>query len=517
MKRLLLTIACAFSLNSYSQNQTIQWQNIIAGEEMEHPGKMIQSTTGSYFSVGATSSTIGDLAPYKGFYDAWIVKIDANGNFEWKKNFGGSNVDILTDIIQTNDGNYIAVGHSGSSDGDLSTNTYSADPRGALLIKFDDAGTILWQKRVGGGNELNTRVIESPNGELNVFANSTSNGLDILSHYGTSSTSDIVYFRLTSTGTVIEQKTYGGSEDEYLTSVSATNDGGFVVLANSSSSDYDISQHVGTHTMNAWVFKIDSNKSLVWDKSYMINGLGKPNNILALSNGHVIFSFLDNEGMGNLYTDGIVTLLNAQGNLVWQKSMGGAKHDNINDFIEVAPNHIALLGSTSSNDSIVVNDIPGEPVWLLEIDSLGTINWQNTYGGTMGETAANFVKTSDGGFAISANTRSHDFDVINPNYWNCMCTDAWLFKLSPLSVGITENKQTDLFSLYPNPAHDFIHVNASQTLQNESYVLVNTLGQTVLSGKLEGQDHTIDIQTLTPGFYSLQVGVNKQSYKIIKE
>jgi capsular polysaccharide biosynthesis protein len=44
---------------------------------------------------------------------------------------------------------------------------------------------------------------------------------------------------------------------------------------------------------------------------------------------------------------------------------------------------------------------------------------------------------------------------------------------------------TNTLSIYPNPANDIIHVNTSTSLTNESYSIVNTLGQTILNGKLE--------------------------------
>ena len=519
MKTLLLTIASVFVLNTYAQSSDIQWQNIIAGNDMESPGKIIQSTNGSYFSVGATTSSIGDLAPYKGNWDAWITKIDANGNFLWKKNLGGSNADLLTSIIQTSDGNYIAAGGSGSQDGDLTGIPFNSTKFG-WLVKFDNNGTVLWHKKFGGSyTETGTIIKESVNGDLHVFTTSYSNNMDVQTHYGSTSTSDISYFKFSPTGTLLFQKTFGGSEEERLGGVTETSDGGFVVVASSYSNDHDISQHVGsTGDMNAWVFKMDANNNISWEKSFWMDGYGQTYNVRELSNGHIIFSFINKYMLNNQPTDGILITLNAQGNLVRQKTIGGAKYDDITDIIEVSPNHIVLLGYTNSNDSVVTSNTANiNPVWILEIDSLANINWQKTYGGTGGESAYSFFHTNDNGFVISANTRSHDMDVINPNYWNCMCTDVWLFKINPFTVGIHETQITNSFSIYPNPANDIIHFNTSTSLVNESYAIINTLGQTVLNGKLENERSTIDVQTLQAGIYFLQIGSKQmQSYKIIK-
>lgn len=521
MKTLFFTIASVFVLNIYSQSSDIQWQKTIAGNDMDNPGKMIQSTNGNYFSVGATTSSIGDLAPYKGNWDAWITKIDVNGNFVWKKNIGGSNTDILNDIIQTNDGNFIAVGGSSSTDEDLTGVTFNNTKFG-WLVKFDANGNILWHKKFGGsGTETGTLIKESANGELHIFTTSYSNNLDVQTHYGTTTTSDISYFKFSSTGTLLFQKTFGGSEEERLSGITVTSDGGFVVVASSYSNDYDISQHVGTIAdKNTWIFKIDGNQNIIWEKSFLIDGYGATYNVKELSNSHIMFSYQNHLFYdGSSHLDAMLITLDAQGNLVRQKSIGGAKHDDIVDILEMSPNHIMLLGCTNSNDSIVTSN-PGNtnPVWILEIDSLSNINWQKAYGGSISEYGTNFFKTNDNSLVITANTRSHDLDVINNNYWNCMCYDVWLFKLTPSSVtGIEETILSNTFSIYPNPANDIIHVNTYTNLINESYTITNTLGQTILDGELENEHSTINIQSLSSGIYFLQLGDKRTlSYKIIK-
>src|SRR5690606_10109952 len=53
-----------------------------------------------------------------GNYDVWVVKTDTGGNKQWEKTFGGTAHDEARDIQPTNDGGYIIVGETESSDGD---------------------------------------------------------------------------------------------------------------------------------------------------------------------------------------------------------------------------------------------------------------------------------------------------------------------------------------------------------------------------------------------------------------
>ena len=511
MKTTLLTIASAFALNMYSQAPTIEWNNILGGNGEDYSAKTIQTTQGNYISVGVTTSTVGELPNYYGNWDSWITKTDPNGNFIWKKNIGGSQDDHIFDVIQSNDNNFIACGYSSSSDGDLTSIPFSNDSSGLWIVKFDGNGTIVWQIRTGGkGAFFNSKIIESPNGQLNIFTRAYAQSSIVPIHYGSSNKSDIVYFLLSSGGSIIQQKTFGGSEDESLTDVSATNDGGFVVLTTSYSNDYDISNHIDSiYNPNSWVFKIDAIGSLQWEKSFINYSLGSDNRaIKSLNNGNIIFTYAKDSLMQGSATDGTVIMIDSLGNFIWKKDFGGSSYDMISEIVEYGTNEILLIGRTGSNE-LIVNSTNGG-IWLVDIDMQGNTQWQNTYdfNGVYGA-GYKAEKTSDNGFILATSRQS-----IN---WGC-CPDATNIKFSGLSVGIQENQLiNNSLSLYPNPANDIIHISTIESLNNESYHLINTLGQDVLSGKLTGQSTSIDFHELSSGYYTLQIG-NKQtqSYKVIK-
>ena len=64
--------------------------------------------------------------------DAWVFKINAQGNIKWQTSVGGSNVDLLMGITELNSGSIIAVGNTNSSDIDISENKGFSD---VLIIK----------------------------------------------------------------------------------------------------------------------------------------------------------------------------------------------------------------------------------------------------------------------------------------------------------------------------------------------------------------------------------------------
>ena len=126
----------------------IVWQKCMGGSKEDEVTNIQQTADGGFIASVSSSSANGDFSVNKGIYDSWIVKMNSTGTVEWKKNLGGSKVDIIEYLHQTTDGGYIAAGYSESEDGDL-TGLHIGD-YDFWLIKLNSTGTITWQKCLGG-------------------------------------------------------------------------------------------------------------------------------------------------------------------------------------------------------------------------------------------------------------------------------------------------------------------------------------------------------------------------------
>ena len=95
---------------------TRQWDKTFGGSSDDRLSSLQQTSDGGYFLGGYSRSGIsGDKTEgSKGFYDYWIVKVDASGNKQWNKTLGGSSPDELTSLQQTSDGGYLLGGYSTS-------------------------------------------------------------------------------------------------------------------------------------------------------------------------------------------------------------------------------------------------------------------------------------------------------------------------------------------------------------------------------------------------------------------
>jgi hypothetical protein len=86
------------------------------------------------------------------------------------------------------------------------------------------------------------------------------------------------------------------------------------------------------------------------------------------------------------------------------------------------------------------------------------------------------------------------------------------------NVGIHEMAQHNLFSVFPNPAHNVINVKADHKLIGSVFTIYDNTGKAVQSGKINAANTSIELSNLSSGFYMFSVGENrKQSFKIIKE
>ncbi len=103
--------------------------------------------------------------------------------------------------------------------------------------------------------------------------------------------------------------------------------------------------------------------------------------------------------------------------------------------------------------------------------------------------------------------------------WNRALTQEEITSLySGSSADIKELSQSNLFSVFPNPAQSVINVNIEANLVGSVFTIYDNTGKAVKTGKLNSSNTTIDVNDLSGGIYSFSVGGNsKQTFKVIKE
>lgn len=111
--------------------------------------------------------------------------------------------------------------------------------------------------------------------------------------------------------------------------------------------------------------------------------------------------------------------------LLWSKTLGGTKYDNP-VFIQEEDDGYLIAGTTESSDNDVPNNKGEFDIWLIKLDINGDIVWNKTYGGAGTEFINDIVKLENGDYIVGATTFSNGGDV----YWNYGQADMWVFRLN---------------------------------------------------------------------------------------
>jgi hypothetical protein len=222
------------------------WNKTFGGTGEDWFTSAVKSNDGGYVLTGYSNSSDGDIGQTKGNYDGWIMKIDASGNKGWSITFGGSNEDYLKSVIQTNDGGYIAVGYTKSTDGDITQNKGGYDE---WLVKLDAEGSKQWIKTYGGANEeYVTSIVPTRDGNFLTMGYSNSTTGDV---FRPNNNFSAWLLKFDNGGNKVAASTYGYAAlyDNFTNNLITTQDGGFMLAGYS---------YVETRGYDAWLVKIDA-------------------------------------------------------------------------------------------------------------------------------------------------------------------------------------------------------------------------------------------------------------------
>lgn len=127
-----------------------QWRNNYGGGNGADGSGIIQLDDGNFFITGYT--TIGDD------FQVYLIKVDSSGNLIWEKNYGGADYDMGSSIAKTQDGNLLISGYTASK---------GAGARDGYILKLDTDGNLIWDKTYGmEKSDQFSGVVETPNGEI---------------------------------------------------------------------------------------------------------------------------------------------------------------------------------------------------------------------------------------------------------------------------------------------------------------------------------------------------------------
>ena len=218
---------------------------------------------------------------------------------------------------------------------------------------------------------------------------------------------DAWVLKLDSIGNLIWDKTYGGTDGDVADSIQQTSDGGYIVSGYTSSK--------GAGSSDAWVFKLDSSGTLLWDQTYGGTQYDRAWSIQQTSDsGYIVAGYTNSKGAGSY--DIWILRLDSLGNLIWDKTYGGTNDDGADytDSIKQTSDGGYIVAGWTFSKGTGSGDY-----WILKLDSLGNLIWDRTYGGINDDRATSVRQTTDGNFIVAGWTTSKGAGGF----------DAWVLKL----------------------------------------------------------------------------------------
>lgn len=274
----------------------LQWTKRYGGTNDERGYYVEQTSDLGYIITGYTKSGFS-----AGAEDIYLIKTDASGNLQWANAYGDNNKEFGYSVHQTNSGMYIVTG---------STESFGAGQEDLFLLKTNGAGTLIYFKTFGGGNQdYGYSIRQLSNGKYLIGGSTRSFG---------AGGDDAFVVNTDTLGLLQFAKTYGGGNNDYAYELRETSTGQFIIAG--------LEKSFSGGAGNGYLIKTNNTGGIIWSKSYGGGNAEQTNSVYQMSNGQFVL-------LGHTRTFGV-----------------GA-----NDFYLLRTDTAGTTGCNESNPATIVN------------------------------------------------------------------------------------------------------------------------------------------------------------------
>lgn len=325
------------------------WNKTFGGTALDW-GWSVQETTDNGFIIAGETVSFGS-----GGYDAWLIKTDNNGNETWNKTFGGFVKDGARSIHQTSDNGYIIGGYADS---------YGYPGHDVWLIKTDDEGNEEWDSIFGG--------LES-DAAFSVMQTSDQGFITLgyADSYGAGN-HDAWLIKTDTSGNEEWNKTFGTIEWDSGYSVQQTDEDDFIIIGTTKS--------YGSGGQDAWLIKTDTFGNELWNKTFGGSNNDWGSSVVMTDDGGFLLTG-DTRSYGPGGYDIWIIKTDKYGNEQWRKIYGDPYSDDTGYSLKkTSDGGYVIVGTKTSFDTgltdiwIIKADNDGYMQWNLTIDG-GVDDW----------------------------------------------------------------------------------------------------------------------------------------------
>lgn len=504
--------------NVYGQN--ILWEKSIGGKQADYLVD-VQPTADYGFILGGSSlsgKSAAKESDSNGDTDYWVWKMDEHGKAEWQKSFGGNGFDMLKSLQLTNDGGFILGGNSDSG----RSETKKEECRGFSdfwIIKLNAIGGTEWEKTIGGvGSEDLTSIIQTTDGGylLGGTSDSETSG-EKQDHRGGS---DFWVIKLSRSGEVQWQKTFGGKYQDKLTVLKEVGKDGFITGGwSNSSADGDKTQNC-FGAGDFWILRLDKSGNIIWQKVFGGDHDDFLNDIVVVPDGFLIggttsSSSGNNKTKGNSNgTDFWLVQIGNDGEITWQETYDIGPRDLLVSITDNRDGSFLLSGHSRSGSlkNKLKKSGDSEDYVLIKINAKGEERWRKVVGSSGNDILKKSIETRDGGYLLAGMSSGAPSGDKKSQMGR---EDFWIVKLLDKDKKKATRQNIEAF---PNPANDYTNVVVGYDFEKGTARLFDIGGHQLQEFEVTSRTIPIDLSNLADGIYIVQVATNisTDSEKIIK-
>jgi hypothetical protein len=349
------------------------WAKSIGGTDITWGWSITNDLLGGIYVCGRYSGSVDfdpgadvEMLTSQGADDAFILKLDTDGDFMWAKSIGSTEVDIAYSIVTDQSQNVLVTGwYEGTVDFDSGVNTYNLTSKGyvdAYVLKLDSEGNFVWAGGMGGNSGDAAHSLATDFNDNIIIAGFFSGTADMDPSIGTfnltsNGSNDIAIVKLDSKGDFLWAKALGGlGTDRAITTTVDLGGNIYVSGVHNSSIDFDPGPDTFFLEKNgSFVLKLDTLGNFLWAKSIggTIGAVGHSIGIDSYGNFYATGKFRDTTDFnysGGGYEvssmgldDGFIIKLDPNGDFLWVESFGG--EINVNGYcIDIDVNNNIFIG-----------------------------------------------------------------------------------------------------------------------------------------------------------------------------
>ncbi len=392
----LLLIALIGSINPIDSGAvTISWNTFLGGSGGDGADDVTLDTSKNIYITAYCDADWGTpILPYSGGADLSVSKLTPDGTLIWHTFLGGTGTDYSTGIAYSNFDNHIYITGMCNASWGTPLQAYGGN-FDAFVAKLDLNGNLIWHTFIGGPGRDRGRGldIDPSTGDIFITGDSDTTWGTPVQPFTTGV--NIFIARLNNSGSLIWSTfTAGNGADNSVGGISLDGSANSHIIGFSNGTWGTPVRAYSGSAYDAYAAKIDHNGFYVWNTFLGGPGPGAGNdygttlktdsagNVYALGTSGATWGTPIEGHHGGL--DGFIAKLNPAGALQWHTFIGGTGSDDVDGMIyEEGEPAIYLEGKSTADWGVPDRAYTaGEDILVIKLTSAGIYNWHMFLGGS---------------------------------------------------------------------------------------------------------------------------------------